>query len=54
MLMILREKDFNFTFEKFKFDKGTKFWALSESTGSTLHQTTQVCVFKLKLLTRVI
>jgi hypothetical protein len=53
-LIILKEKDFNFTFEKFKFDKGAKFWALSESTGSTMHQTTQVFVFKTKLLTRAI
>jgi hypothetical protein len=54
MLIILREKDFNFTFEKFKFDKGTKFWLLSESTGSNMHRTNQVWIFKLKLLLRAI
>jgi hypothetical protein len=54
MVIILRKKDFNFTFEKLKFDKGTKFLALSESTSFNMHQTTQVCVFKTKLLIRAI
>jgi hypothetical protein len=54
MVIILRKKYFNFTFEKFKFDKGTKFWALSESTSLNIPQTTQVCIFKIKLLIRAI
>jgi hypothetical protein len=53
-LIILREKYFNFTFEKFKLDKGTKFWGLSESLGSNMYPTTQVFIFKIKLLIRAI
>jgi hypothetical protein len=53
MQIILKEKDFNFTFVC-KFDKGANFWLLSKSTGSNMHQTTQVCTFKIKLLLRAI
>jgi hypothetical protein len=53
-VIILRKKDFNITFENFKFDKGTKFWALSESPGLNMHQTTQVFIFRIKLLIRAI